>query len=96
MLEKETQHFLRCIRPLSVRIGSSQAASGPGVAGAMDVPMLKDLAFAVSVSRSGIPIPAGNLPAMNLLLRPSRSDSMFDDLGTVGDERWYRGRRERL
>src|SRR5882757_1900499 len=64
MLEKETQHFLRCIRPLSVRIGSRRAASGPGMAGAVDIPVLQDLAFAVGVSRAGISMPARNLPAM--------------------------------
>jgi Histidine kinase-, DNA gyrase B-, and HSP90-like ATPase len=37
MLEKETQHFLRCVGPLFVRIGSGRAASGPGVAGTVDI-----------------------------------------------------------
>jgi hypothetical protein len=81
MIEKETQHFLRCIRPLSVRIGSRRAASGPGVAGAADIPMLQDLAFAVGVSRAGIPMPSRNLPAMHLLSRLCRSDGMFDNVG---------------
>src|ERR1700733_7809231 len=71
MIEKETQHFLRCIRPLSVRIGSGRATSGPSMAGAVDIPVLQDLAFAVGVGRAGIPMPSRNLPApkANLVLR---------------------------
>ena len=83
MLEKETQHFLRCIRPLSVRIGSRRAASGPGMACAVDIPVLQDIAFAVGVSRAGIPMPSRNLPAMHPLSRLCRSDSLFDNLGAV-------------
>ena len=83
MLEKETQHFPRCIRTLSVRIGSRRAASGPGVAGAVDIPVLQHLSFAVRVSRAGIPMPSRNLPAMHLLSRPSRSEGIFDSVGAV-------------
>src|SRR6202008_1677074 len=83
MIEKETQHFLGCIRPLSVRIGSGRATSGPGMAGAVDIPVLQDLAFAVGVSRTGIPMPSRNLPAMHLLSCRCRSDGMFDNLGAV-------------
>jgi hypothetical protein len=36
ILEKETQHFLRCVRPLRIGIGAGRAASGPGVAGTVD------------------------------------------------------------
>src|ERR1700691_6240334 len=83
MIEKETQHFLRRIRPLSVRIGSRRAASGPGMAGAVDIPLLQYLAFAVGVSRAGIRMSSRDLAAMHLLSRPSRSDGTFDKVGAV-------------
>ena len=53
------------------------------MAGAVDIPVLKDLAFAVGVSRTGIPMPSRNLPAMHLLSCRCRSDGMFDNLGAV-------------
>src|ERR1700722_8579352 len=83
IIEKETQHFLRCIRPLRIRIGPGRTASGPGVAGAVDIPVLQDLASAVGVGGSGIAMPSRNLPAMHLLLRLGRSDDLFDSLGAV-------------
>jgi hypothetical protein len=83
VIEKEAQHFLRCIRSLPVRIGSGRAASGPGMAGAVDIPVLQDIAFGVGVGRAGVPVPSRNLPAMHLLSRLSRSDGMFDNVGAV-------------
>jgi len=83
ILEKETQHFLRCVRPLRIRIGAGRAASGPGVAGTVDIPVLQDLTLAVGVGRAGIAMAAGYLPAMHLLLRPDRPDSLFDSLSAV-------------
>jgi hypothetical protein len=88
MLQKESQHFLRGIRPLCVRIGSGGAPSGPSVAGAVDVPVLQNLPLAVDVGRSGISMPSRNLPAMHFLLRLGRSDSLFDDLGAIA---WMHG-----
>jgi cystathionine beta-lyase/cystathionine gamma-synthase len=53
------------------------------MAGAVDIPVLQDLAFAVGVSRTGIPMPSRNLAAMHLLSRLCRSDGMFDSVGAV-------------
>ena len=53
------------------------------MAGAVDIPVLQDLAFAVGVSRAGIPMPSRNLPAMHLLSRFSCSDGMFDNVRSV-------------
>ena|ERR1700681_2421191 len=36
VLEEETQHFLRCVRPLRIRIGAGRAAARQGVAGTVD------------------------------------------------------------
>src|SRR5580704_4608002 len=83
MIEKETQHFLRCVRPLRIRIGPGPATSGPGVTGTVDIPVLQDLTFAVGVSRAGVPMPAGYLTAKHLLLRPCCTDNLFDSLGAV-------------
>ena len=53
------------------------------MAGTVDIPVLQDLTFAVGVGRAGISMPSGYLPAMHLLLRPGRSDSLFDSLSAV-------------
>jgi hypothetical protein len=84
ILEEETKHFLRRIRPLRIRIGAGRAASGPGVAGTVDIPVLQDLTFAVGMGRVPIVVLSGYLPAMHLLLRPCRSDSLFDMRAVVG------------
>ncbi len=42
MLEKETQHFLRCVGPLRIRVGAGWAASRLGVAGTVDIPILQE------------------------------------------------------
>ena len=39
----ETQHFLRCVGPLRIRIGAGRAASGPRVAGTVDIPVLQKI-----------------------------------------------------
>jgi hypothetical protein len=53
------------------------------VAGTVDIPVLQDLTFAVGVGRARIPVPAGYLPAMHILLCPGRSDGLFDSVGAV-------------
>ncbi len=83
MIQKESQHFLRGIRPVSVRIGSGGASSRPGMACAVDIPVLEDRALAVDVGRSGIFVPSRNLPAMHLLLRHDRSDRVFSNLNAI-------------
>jgi hypothetical protein len=49
----------------------------------VDIPVLQDLASAFSVGGAGIAMAAGYLPTMQFLLRPDRSDSLFDDLGAI-------------
>ena len=83
ILKKETQHFLRGVRPPWIRVGAGRAASGPSVADTVNIPVLQDLTIAVGVRRAGIAMPAGYLPAMYLLLRRGRSDGLFNSLGTV-------------
>ena len=78
------QHFLRCVRSLRIRVGARGAASRPGVAGAVDVPVLQDFALAsVGMGRAGIGMASGYLPAMHLLLRPRRSDGLFENLTAI-------------
>jgi hypothetical protein len=83
MLEKEAQHFPRRVRPALIGIGTRRAASGPGVAGTVDVPVLQDRAFVVYVGCAGIAMPTGYLPAMRLLLRPGRSDGLLNRLNQL-------------
>src|ERR1700754_452806 len=80
ILEKETQHLLRCVRPLHIRIGACRAASGPGVAATVDIPMLHNLTFAVGVGRTGIRSLSAHADHARLprsLLEPSRYSWLF-------------------
>src|ERR1700750_3055722 len=83
MLEKEAQHFRRRIRSLLVRIGSGRTAARPGVAGAVDVPVLQNLALANCEGRAGIRVRSRNLPVMYLLSSLCPSNGMFDNIGPI-------------
>src|ERR671918_2077286 len=60
VLEEEPEHLPRGIGPLRIGVGPGGAAARPGVAGAVDDPLLEDhLPARVSVKRAAVGMPAG-------------------------------------
>ncbi|MDB5609288.1 MAG: hypothetical protein JWP25_6188 [Bradyrhizobium sp.] len=63
MLEEETQHFPRCVRPSRMSVGACRAASRPCVSSSVDAPVLKDSApTRVGMDRAGKACPPGTRP----------------------------------
>src|SRR5437879_13099470 len=84
MLEKETQHFPRCIRSSRIGVGARRAASRPCVSVSVDVPVLKDSASTrVGMDRAGIGMPSRDPPAMHLLLHGRRSRRLLKNMIAV-------------
>src|SRR5438552_69748 len=80
MLEEETEHFPRCVRSSRISVGARRAASRPSVSSSVDVPVLKDSApTRVGMDRAGIGMPSRYPPAMHLLWRVRRSDSLLQN-----------------
>src|ERR1700752_1200187 len=81
MLEEETQHFPRCVRPLRIGVGARRAASRPCVSGSVDGPVLKDSATVrVGINRARLGMPSRYSPAMHLLLPNGHSRVLLTDL----------------
>src|SRR5690348_8174185 len=84
MGEEEAQHFPCRIRPSRIGVRPRRAASRPCVSGSMDVPVLKDSAFArVDVDRAGIGVPARYLTAMHLPFGADGFHGLLKDLIAV-------------
>ena len=84
MLEEETQHFSRCVRPPRIRVGARWAASRPCMSSSVDIPVLKDSApTRAGMDGAGIGMPSSYLPAMHLLLCARRSDRLLKNLIAV-------------
>src|SRR5438445_11392721 len=80
MLEEETKHFPRCVGSSRISVGARRAASRPCVSSSVDVPVLKDSApTRVGMDRAGVGMPSRYPPAMHLLWRVRRSDSLLQN-----------------
>src|SRR6478672_587923 len=67
MLEEETQHFPRPVRPSWIGVGAGGTAARPRVAAAMNVPVFGDRPpAAVGKDGAGIGMPAGQPSAKDL------------------------------
>src|SRR5258705_10322270 len=84
MLEKETQHFPRCVRSSRISVGACRAASRPCVSSSVNVPVLKNFApTRVGVDRAGIGMSSRYPPTMHLLLHARRSHRLLKNLIAV-------------
>ena len=67
MLQEEAEHLARGVGAPRIGVGSSGTAAGPGVAAAMDQPLLEyRLSAGVGVNRAAVGVPARHLPALHL------------------------------
>src|ERR1700688_2619828 len=73
MLEEETQHFPRRVRPSRIGVGAGGTAARPGVAGTMNVPVFGDRQPApVGQDGAGIGMAVGDASAKHLRCRARR------------------------
>ncbi len=62
MLQEEAQHLLRGIGPARIGVGARGAAAKPGMAGAVDHPLLDHrLPIRVNMQRTAVGVTTGNL-----------------------------------
>ena len=88
MLEEEAEHLARGVGPLRVGVGAGGAAPRPGMAGALDHPLLEHRpATRVGVERAAVGPPAGCLPLLHgrrrLQVRCRGAPGLGDDLVAV-------------
>ena len=81
VIAKETQHFLGCIRPSRIGIGTGGTAARPSVASSVDAPLLQDcLPVRIGMDRAGIGMAARHLPATHFRLPVRGSHGTGDDM----------------
>jgi hypothetical protein len=70
MLQEESKHLARRIGPLRIGVGAGGAAPGPGMAGALDYPVLEHgLTSCVGMDRAPVAPSAGGLSLLRRCLQ---------------------------
>src|SRR6202051_435229 len=89
MLEEETQHFPRRVRPSRIGVGANGTAARPRVAGTMNVPVFGDRPPAgVGKDGAGIGMAVGHPAAKHLRCRTRRFGELLENpVAVVGMHR---------
>ena len=90
MLEEETQHFFRRVRPSRIGVGAGGTAARPRVAGTMNVPVFRDRAPApIGKDAAGIGMAVGHSAAKHLRCRARGYGGLLEN--PVAVVRMHRG-----
>jgi hypothetical protein len=84
VIEEETQHFPRRVRPARIGVGAGGTAARPGVAGTMNVPVLGDRPAApVGNDGASVGMPVRDPSAKHLRCRTRRFGGLLENSAAV-------------